>query len=405
MKTVSMVRLFFAVITVCFLTACEREAPATDPDEIVMDADDIAGVVRSAAGVEAGVWVIAETEDLGTRFARIVVTDEEGRYLVPDLPAASYQVWVRGYGLQDSARISAKPGDKLDLRAIVAPDAATAAEVYPAAYWFAMLGLPTEEELSDVPGGLNAYLNWTKNMGCVGCHQLGQLSTRTIPDELGEYDTSEQAWARRIAAGQAGNSMVRIAAQMLQGLPIKYMAEWTDRIAAGELPAHVPERPSGVERNVVATVRDWSGPRFYMHDLSGTDRRNPTVNGYGRLYGAPEFSTDEMPILDPVANTATVFNLPVRDEDTPSTNEAPIVAPSPYWGDERIWDSKANVHNPMLDQDGRVWLTARIRPSATPDFCREGSDHPSAALYPKERSSRQLAVYEPDTGAYSFVDT
>jgi hypothetical protein len=405
MKTVSMVRLFFAVITVCFLTACEREAPATDPDEIVMDADDIAGVVRSAAGVEAGVWVIAETEDLGTRFARIVVTDEEGRYLVPDLPAASYQVWVRGYGLQDSARISAKPGDKLDLRAIVAPDAATAAEVYPAAYWFAMLGLPTEEELSDVPGGLNAYLNWTKNMGCVGCHQLGQLSTRTIPDEIGEYDTSEQAWARRIAAGQAGNSMVRIAAQMLQGLPIKYMAEWTDRIAAGELPAHVPERPSGVERNVVATVRDWSGPRFYMHDLSGTDRRNPTVNGYGRLYGAPEFSTDEMPILDPVANTATVFNLPVRDEDTPSTNEAPIVAPSPYWGDERIWDSKANVHNPMLDQDGRVWLTARIRPSATPDFCREGSDHPSAALYPKERSSRQLAVYEPDTGAYSFVDT
>jgi len=407
MNIASIVRLFFAVVTACFLTSCERQLPTAEPDPkvIAMDADDIAGVVRSAAGVEAGVWVIAETEDLGTRFARIVVTDDAGRYLVPDLPAANYQVWVRGYGLQDSAKISANPGDNLDLEAIEAPDAATAAEVYPAAYWFAMLGLPTEEELSDVPGGLNAYLNWTKNMGCVGCHQLGQLSTRTIPDELGEFDSSEQAWARRIAAGQAGNSMVRIAAQMLQGLPIKYMAEWTDRIAAGELPAHVPERPSGVERNVVATVRDWSSPRFYMHDLSGTDRRNPTVNGYGRLYGAPELSTDEMPILDPVANTATVFNLPVRDEDTPTTNEAAVVAPSPYWGDERIWDSKANVHNPMLDQDGRVWLTARIRPSATPDFCREGSDHPSAMLYPKERNSRQLAVYEPDTDAYNFIDT
>ena len=111
----------------------------------------------------------------------------------------------------------------------------------------------------------------------------------------------------------------------------------------------------------MATVRDWSSPQFYMHDLSGTDRRDPTVNGYGKLYGAPELSTDEMPILDPVANESSVFDLPVRDEDTPTTNEAAVLAPSPYWGDERIWDSQANVHNPMLDQDGRVWLTARIR--------------------------------------------
>jgi len=407
MKIASIVRLVFAGVTVFLLAACEREAltPESDPGAIAMDADDIAGVVRSTAGVEAGVWVIAETEDLGTRFVRIVVTDDAGRYLVPDLPAASYQVWVRGYGLQDSSKVTASPGDKLDLTAIQAPDAATAAQVYPAAYWFAMLGLPTEEELSDLPGGLNNYLTWTKNMGCVGCHQLGQLSTRTLPEELGEFDDSVKAWARRIASGQAGDIMVRIATQGLQGLPIKYMAEWTDRIAAGELPAHVPTRPSGVERNVVATVRDWSNPRFYLHDLSGTDRRDPTVNGYGLLYGAPELSTDEMPILDPVANTATVYNLPVRDEDTPTTNDAAVVAPSPCWGDERIWDSKANVHNPMLDQDGRVWLTARIRPPDTPDFCREGSDHPSAVLYPKERNSRQLAVYEPDTGAYDFVDT
>jgi len=191
--------------------------------------------------------------------------------------------------------------------------------------------------------------------------------------------------------------MVRIAAEGLHGLPIKYLAEWTDRIAAGEIPAHVPERPSGVERNVVATVRDWSEPQYYMHDLSGTDRRDPTVNGYGKIYGAPELSTDEMPILDPVANTASVFHLPARDEDTPTSNDAAVVAPSPYWGDERIWDSKANVHNPMLDQDGRVWLTARIRAPETPDFCREGSDHPSAMLYPTQRNSRQLAVYDPSS--------
>ena len=376
----------------CRRTIAVRPASETstqaDSATIPIDADDIAGIVRSEAGVEAGVWVIAETGDFDTRFARIVVTDDEGRYLVPDLPPANYEIWVRGYGLQDSAKTAAKPGEQLDLQAIVAPDAATAAQIYPAAYWFAMLDLPTEEELADIPGGMNAYLTWTKNMGCIGCHQLGQLSTRTIPAELGEFDNSEQAWAQRIAAGQAGNDMVRIASQRLRGLPIKYMAAWTDRIAAGELPAHSPERPSGLERNVVATIRDWSDPRYYMHDLSGTDRRDPTVNAYGPLYGAPELSTDDMPILDPVANTATVFKLPVRDADTPSTVEAPVVAPSPYWGDERIWDSKANVHNPMLDQDGRVWLTARIRGPETPDYCRQGSDHPAALLFPKQTQQK-----------------
>jgi len=387
------------------LGACSQVS--TDPVKqgIEIDSDDIAGVVSSAMGTEAGVWVIAETADLGTRFVRIVVTDDEGRYLVPDLPDADYELWVRGYGLSDSEKTAASPGQNLDLTATIAPDAAAAAQIYPAAYWFAMMNLPTEEEAAEIDGGLNRYLTWVKNMGCVGCHQLGNEATRTIPESLQNIESSEQAWARRISSGQAGDSMVRLAAQSLKGLPIKYMAEWTDRVASGEIPAHQPERPSGVERNVVATVRDWSSPQFYMHDLSGTDRRNPTVNAYGKLYGAPELSTDEMPILDPVANVATVFDLPVRDEDTPTTNSAPVVAPSPYWGDERIWDSKANVHNPMLDQEGRVWMTARIRGPDNPDFCKQGSEHPSAMLYPKVRAGRQLSVLDPSTGDYVFVDT
>jgi len=392
----------FAVALPFLLAACGQDAAAP---KIAIDADDIAGVVTSADGPEAGVWVIAETEDLGTRFIRTVVTDDDGRYLVPDLPPGEYELWVRGYGLVDSAKVPARPGTHVDLTAVVAPDAAAAARVYPAAYWYAMLDLPSGDEVADLPGGMNFYLTWIKNMGCVGCHQLGNEMTRTIPASIAGAGSSEQAWIRRISSGQAGDSMVNLAMNVLKGLPVKYLADWTDRIAAGELPSQIPERPSGIERNVVATVRDWSSPQFYMHDLSGTDRRNPTVNGYGRLYGAPELSTDEMPILDPVTNTATVFHVPVRDEDTPTTNEAPVVAPSPYWGDERIWDSRSNIHNPMLDQDGRVWLTARIRGPENPGFCRQGSEHPAAKLYPKERSGRHLAVLEPATGEYRFVDT
>ena len=373
--------------------------------EIQIDGDDIGGTVTSENGPEAGVWVIAETDQFETRFARIVVTDEQGRYVVPDLPEAQYTIWVRGYGLSDSAKVTASPGKVVDLTAVVAPDAAAAAQVYPAAYWYSMMSLPEESEVADIPGGLNEYLMRMKNLGCVGCHQLGQESTRTIPASLGEFESSEDAWLRRISSGQAGGNMVRSVMNRLGGVPLKYLAEWTDRVAAGEIPSTQPERPSGIEQNVVATIRDWASPTVYMHDLTSTDRRNPTVNGYGPLYGAPELSTDDLPILDPVTNTDTSFKASVRDEDTPTTAETPPMAESPYWDDQVIWDSRANAHNPMIDHKGRVWYTARIRDRANPDFCREGSDHPSAQLFPTTSAGRQLAVYEPDTGEYTFVDT
>lgn len=400
-------RLFLAVMTSAALAACgSASAPnASSAQQVQVDADDIGGVVTSANGPEAGVWVIAETADLPTRYAKIVVTDDEGRYLVPDLPPATYKVWVRGYGLVDSAPVESTPGKIVDLSARVAPDAAAAAQVYPAAYWYAMMKLPQEGEVAYLRGGLNEYLMWVKNMGCIGCHQLGNLATRTFPPSLGKFSSSHDAWVRRIQSGQAGAQMVGIAMGQLRGVPIKYLAEWTDRIAHGELPASKPQRPSGVERNVVAIVYDWSSPKAYLHDLSGTDRRNPTVNAYGPLYGAPELSTDEFPILDPRTHTATTFHAPVRDANTPTTHDDPVTARSPYWGDERIWDSKANAHNPMLDHLGRVWYTARIRGPDNPDFCKAGSDHPSAKAFPLNRSGRHLAVYEPKTQKYTFVDT
>ena len=95
-------------------------ATVTTSQEVAIDSDDIGGIVASADGPEAGVWVIAETEDFDTRYAKIVVTDDQGRYVVPDLPDANYDVWVRGYGLADSAKVAANPGDAIDLTAVVA---------------------------------------------------------------------------------------------------------------------------------------------------------------------------------------------------------------------------------------------------------------------------------------------
>src|SRR5881296_2430874 len=88
------------------------------PAAVQIDNDDIGGVVTGANGPEAGVWVIAETTELPTKYAKIVVTDDQGRYVIPDLPNANYQVWVRGYGLVDSPKVRAKPGQQLNLTAV-----------------------------------------------------------------------------------------------------------------------------------------------------------------------------------------------------------------------------------------------------------------------------------------------
>src|SRR5262249_17928434 len=109
---------------------------------VMIDADDIGGVGTSAKGPEAGVWVIAETTDLPAKFAKMVATDDQGHYVLPDLPPAKYEVFVRGYGLVDSARVSAQPGQHLDLNGVVAPDGRAAAQVYPANYWLGLLEIP-----------------------------------------------------------------------------------------------------------------------------------------------------------------------------------------------------------------------------------------------------------------------
>jgi hypothetical protein len=186
--------------------------------------------------------------------------------------------------------------------------------------------------------------------------------------------------------------MVNALAGNLAGVPFRHFADWTDRIAKGELPHTKPPRPQGVERNIVVTVSDWLDEKHYLHDLISTDRRNPTVNGYGALYGATEYSVDLIPILDPVKNVATAMPTPVRDPDTPPsttgfTAKPEPLEPSPYWGDEVIWNSKANAHNPMIDHKGRVWFTATIRGRDNPAFCKRGSDHPSAKLMPLNGAS------------------
>jgi hypothetical protein len=128
------------------------------------------------------------------------------------------------------------------------------------------------------------------------------------------------------------------------------------------LPKTDPSRPAGRERNIVVTEWDWNTPQAYLHDEISTDRRNPTVNAHGIIYGSPEESSDFIPWLDPVDNKSGLIKSEYRDPKTPTTKNDPIFNESPYWGTEQIWDSHTSIHNPMLDDKGRLWVTARIRP-------------------------------------------
>ena len=398
----------FMAVFLVGLSACQQGS-----EVVVIDDDDIGGVVSGPDGPEAGVWVIAETTDLPTKFSRTVVTNGQGSYVIPDLPDATYDVWVRGYGLVDSEKIRLRPGTTQDLQAVLAPDEHTAAQYYPAGYWFSLIEVPAKSEFPGTgPGGngilptMRSQAEWLRNLksgGCMACHQLGNKPTREVPAALGEFASMEEAWDRRIRSGQAGGSMYGGLNRMGLSAALEMFADWTDRIVGGELPP-APPRPAGVERNVVITQWDWADPTTYLHDEVSTDKRDPTVNPYGSIYGALEASADYVPVLDPVSHMTSQVPVPVRDPDTPLAAGAPM-EPSPYWGNEAIWDSRANVHNPMLDERGRVWLTSRVRPAENPAFCREGSDHPSARAFPTTRAGRHLAVYDPVSEEMTLIST
>jgi hypothetical protein len=413
-------RLGVAVVATAVLLALGPSAPQAQPPAVTVGTSDLGGVVRSASGPEAGVWVIAETTDLPTKFAKIVVTDDQGRYLLPELPKASYSVWVRGYGLVDSPKVRATPGRILDLTAVTAPTAAAAAEYYPAQWWYSMLRIPdkslfpgTGPKGNGMAANMRSQPMWLANIksqGCGSCHQLGNKPTRLIGPKLGKFENSFAAWTYRMQVGPAAEIMIRNIGQLDSQHALKNFADWSDRIAAGELPKSKPQRPTGVERNVVISLWDWGTPTDYLHDEIASDRRDPTVNANGKIYGATEDSTDLVPVLDPVTHTTSQLRLTTRTPIKPrgmfiSQHEEFLNQPSPYWGDRPMWGSHTTPHNPMFDHKGRVWFTSRIREAITPAFCRKGSDHPSAKLYPIERAGRQLSVYDPKTDKLTLIDT
>ncbi|MCC6202150.1 MAG: carboxypeptidase regulatory-like domain-containing protein [Gammaproteobacteria bacterium] len=374
------------------------------------------GMVTGATGPEAGVWVIAETAELATPLVKIVVTDDAGRFVLPELPEATWRVWVRGYGLADSQPVSARPGaPALALRVSAAATPVDAAKVYPADYWLSLLRPPAADQFPGTgPGGngiapqLESQAAWINNLksNCHLCHQFGNQVTRTLDHMAGlNLASSREAWDYRTQLGVRGGQMYAAFNAFGRDNAMQVFADWTDRIAAGAVPP-APPRPRGIERNVVITLWDWGEPTSYMHDEIATDKNQPTVNGGGPVY-AVSSGHGKLAILDPATHGAREILIPTRDDPkTISSRFPPPGRPSNFHGNTHLWglEHPADPHNPMLDRSGRVWLTSKIR-QRQPDWCGSGSPHPFAQYYPLRMSVRQASFYDPRSDAFTLIDT
>ena len=399
-----------AVALVCSLPCIV--APQGIGGAVAIDADDIGGLVTSAKGPEAGVWVIAETTDLPTKFARIVVTDDRGRYLLPDLPMASYNVWVRGYGLVDSRRVEGRPGRALNLAAVIAPTPQAAAQYYPPNYWLSLMRLPDGPDQPRAGAAGRCGL---------ACHQMGGKATREISPEttavLGPFDSTADAWLHRVRSGPTGAFMSQSYGQIG---PRLYPA-WTDRVLAGAVPKE-PPRPRGVERNLVISLWDWGAVNGFVHDQAPADRRNPVVPPGTLIYG-PAQSHDMLVWFDPVHHREGSMKIPTRDTDLPSG--------AARWPGRSVSPGSAEkgaAAVPLLARRGNLerGVGATKRPDGRqgphlggfrirrdekqPAFCRSGSSNRFARYFPLDPrpnsniGGKQTGFYDPKTRAWTLID-
>lgn len=382
----------------------------------------IQGTVRSSAGPEAGVWVIAETKDLPTGMIKSVVTNDQGRYVLPDMPSANYSVWVRGYGLADSKPVMVKPtpnatnnGPQTNLTALIAKDDVEAAKVYPGNYWMQMLEPPAKAAFPIGTGpaqqNLDAWMHSFKS-GCNFCHQIGNPITRTLDHVFKakpEFKTSAEAWDYRIQTGVRGSQMSSTASSLSRPFAIKMFSDWTDRIAKGETPKVKPPRPTGIERNVVITQWDWGTDHSFMHDQVTTSRYQPWVNGGGKVW-AVSAGHGTLVMLDPKTSETSEIEIPTRQDRAQIGSRFPAPnPPSLWWGSERLWNgpnySPSDPHNPMLDNSGRVWMTSKIRAQQAGAWCSDAAANKYVAWFGAKNGGRQASYYDPKTQKFALIET
>lgn len=416
-RTTICMALFF-VLAITFIYDARAGNSATSlirKSEPAIDSNDIGGTVTSGGGMaEAGVWVIAETKEVATNrgkpsiFRKIVVTDKDGQFVVPDLPSATYNVWVRGYGLVDSSPVKVSPGHEINLKVQKASSPQEAARIYPADYWLSLLELPGKDQFPGTgpkPKGngwgrelvtQNHFVSQLK-LGCELCHQLGDAATR-----LPSAAAFKFGWlkARRMHTQAVNMGYDNLA---------KVMGDWGRRIADGEVPAQ-PPRPQGVERDVVLTQWEWGSKYSYVHGTTSTYNQNPRLYPYGKVYGT-DLGQDRLLWLNPVTNRAGWIHLPpLRDGydkpwcDYPKPIDFGSLGCPAKGGISSApgaYHNPGNPHTTRMDGTGKVWVTTNVTsPKKKPPFCHQRDPSGGYGF-----TSRSLAYYNTRNKKWVMIDT
>ena len=155
---------------------------------------------------------------------------------------------------------------------------------------------------------------------------------------------------------------------------------------------------------MVLTQWDWGGAHSYIHDEVAADKRNPTIGARGRVYGV-DFTGDSLLWVDPVEHTSGSIAIPVLAAGRPVVHSREDRVAVAVLGEKAIFNNPVHPHNPMMDQRQRVWMTAAVRPSPNPEYCKGADGNAFGKNYPMAQSSRQAAVYDPRTQKTTPVDT
>ena len=297
----------------------------------------------------------------------------------------------------------------------MAPNAAAAAQYYPAIYWYSMLKIPDESEFSGTGTDGNEHAGDMKSQARMARqhqdHRLHRLSplgthgTRTIPDELGHFETRQKPGSGASSPGRPMTNMVNAINRARPAARIAVFRRLDRPDRQGR--TAVCASPSGRRASSATSCSPCgtgAGPRptctTRSRPTGAIPRSTPTASSTAR----PRTSTDYCRCSIRRTTPSSEIKHPVRDPKTPSSKTAPM-APSPYWGAEPIWDSQTSTHNPMMDEKGRVWFTARVRPPANPDFCKQGSTIRRRKLFPLQEASRHLSMYDPTTDKFTLIST
>ena len=373
--------------------------------DVAIDPDDIGGVVTGPKGPEAGVWVIAETRDLPVRYIKSVVTDDRGRFVVPDLPAANYRCGRAATGWSTAPRPRPSRASAWRSRPCCAPDDAAAARYYPAIYWYSMLKIPAADQFGG-KSSIPARLTQTAVDRGDEEHRLHRLpSARTgvhAHDPAGARHVRHRR--RRLeaarAVGPVGRDDVRAAER-----PRRAVVRQLRRLDRPHRQGRAAVRQAAAAAGRRAQHRRHAARLDERQALPARPHRQRSPQSDGqRLRPALRVARVQLRRhADPRSgeehrrrrSRRRCAIRRCRSTSAPATpRRSTPLQPSPYWGSERIWETRVNNHNSMFGRDGRLWLAASVRGADNPAFCKAGLGSsvgegvPDGARRPPPRGAR-----------------